>query len=74
MVCIGNLPNNRDNDEQNWIKAASCGSGLCKLMHSQFSYPEPYSLTAFISTDEDPSLRIESFAITNLHGVSTKLN
>ena len=26
------------------------------------------------STDEDPSLRIESSAITNLHGVSTKLN
>ena len=27
-----------------------------------------------ISTDEDPSLRIESFAITNLRSVSTKLN
>ena len=27
-----------------------------------------------ISTDEDPSLRIESFAIINLRGVSTKLN
>ena len=27
-----------------------------------------------ISTDEDPSLRIESSAIINLHGVSTKLN
>ena len=26
------------------------------------------------STDEDPSLRIESFAIINLRGVSTKLN
>ena len=26
------------------------------------------------STDEDPSLRIESSAIINLHGVSTKLN
>ena len=26
-----------------------------------------------ISTDEDPSLRIESFAIINLGGVSTKL-
>ena len=25
-----------------------------------------------IRTDEDPSLRIESFAIINLHGVSTK--
>ena len=28
----------------------------------------------FISTDEDPSLRIESSAIINLCGVSTKLN
>jgi hypothetical protein len=27
-----------------------------------------------ISTDEDPILRIESFAIINLRGVSTKLN
>ena len=28
----------------------------------------------FISTDEDPSLRIESFATINLRGVSTKLD
>ena len=27
-----------------------------------------------ISTDEDPTLRIESFAIINLRSVSTKLN
>ena len=27
-----------------------------------------------ISTDEDPSLQIESFAMINLRGVSTKLN
>ena len=27
-----------------------------------------------ISTDVDPSLRMESFAIINLRGVSTKLN
>ena len=27
-----------------------------------------------ISTDEDPSLRIKSFAMINLRGVSTKLN
>ena len=27
-----------------------------------------------VSADEDPSLRIESFAIINLGGVSTKLN
>ena len=30
--------------------------------------------TDVISTDEDPSLRIESSAIINLRGVSTKLN
>ena len=28
----------------------------------------------FISTDEDPGLRIESFAIIKLRGVTTKLN
>ena len=33
----------------------------------------PHS-AGIISTDEDPSLRIESSAITNLRGVSTKLN
>ena len=32
------------------------------------------SKSRIISTDEDPSLRIESFAIINLRGVSTKLN
>ena len=31
-------------------------------------------LANIISTDEDPSLRIESSAIINLRGVSTKLN
>ena len=31
-------------------------------------------LICIISTDEDPSLRIESSAIINLRGVSTKLN
>ena len=31
-------------------------------------------LIMIISTDEDPSLRIESSAIINLRGVSTKLN
>ena len=32
------------------------------------------SITAFIvSTDEDPGLRIESFAMVNLRGVPTKL-
>ena len=29
---------------------------------------------SIISTDEDPSLRIESSAIINLRGVCTKLN
>ena len=33
-----------------------------------------YILLDFISTDEDPGLRIESFAIIKLRGVSTKLN
>ena len=32
------------------------------------------SNSCIISTDEDPSLRIESSAIINLRGVSTKLN
>ena len=32
------------------------------------------SIRNIISTDEDPSLRIESSAIINLRGVSTKLN
>ena len=31
-------------------------------------------LAIIISTDEDPSLRIESSAIINLRGVFTKLN
>ena len=32
------------------------------------------SNSRIISTDEDPSLRIDSSAITNLRGVSAKLN
>ena len=31
-------------------------------------------MTFLFSNDEDPSLRIKSSAITNLRGVSTKLN
>ena len=31
-------------------------------------------IASIISTDEDPSLRIESSTIINLRGVSTKLN
>ena len=30
-------------------------------------------ISIYHSTDKDPSLRIESFATINLHGVSTKL-
>ena len=33
----------------------------------------PRTFITIISTDEDPSLQIESFAIINLRGVSTKL-
>ena len=33
-----------------------------------------WATCGIISTDEDPSLRIESSAIINLRGVSTKLN
>ena len=33
-----------------------------------------FIISIIISTDEDPSLRIESSAIINLRGVSTKLN
>ena len=33
-----------------------------------------FTHSRIISTDEDPSLRIESSAIINLRGVSTKLN
>ena len=36
-------------------------------------FPQSYNNT-IISTDEDPSLRIESSAIINLRGVFTKLN
>ena len=35
--------------------------------------PGSSSLLFIICTDEDPSLRIESFAMINLPGVSTKL-
>ena len=34
----------------------------------------PLHYYTIISTDEDPSLQIESSAIINLRGVSTKLN
>ena len=36
--------------------------------------PSSVLIIPIISTDEDPSLRIESSAIINLRGVSTKLN
>ena len=44
-----------------------------KFIIAKLSIRKLGSLTVLI-TDEDPSLRIESFAIINLHGVSTKLN
>ena len=40
----------------------------------KLSIHKPGSSSDFISTDEDPGLRIKSFAIIKLHGVSTKLN
>ena len=39
-----------------------------------FEFTHPFSNSRIISTDEDRSLRIESSAIINLRGVSTKLN
>ena len=41
---------------------------------SLFIHKVSNSNSRIISTDEDPSLRIESSAIINLRGVSTKLN
>ena len=32
------------------------------------------NVSLLVLTDKDPTLRIESFAIVNLRGVSTKLN
>ena len=43
---------------------------ICKLGSSSVLI----IFTSIISTDEDPSLQIESSAIINLRGVSTKLN
>ena len=39
-----------------------------------FSFVETPRKFIIVGTDEDPSLRIESSAIINLRGVSTKLN
>ena len=50
------------------------------VFHNQLSWfvselPVMLNLVVLIiSTDEDPSLRIESFAIINLRGVFIKLN
>ena len=41
---------------------------------SEQAYGEYKHDKYIINTDEDPSLQIESFAIINLRGVSTKLN
>ena len=45
------------------------GSSSVLIIHLNIS-----ANNSIISTDEDPSLRIESSAIINLRGVSTKLN
>ena len=43
------------------------------IIHHQVLYLHQFIfISIIISTDEDPSLRIESFAIINLRGVSTK--
>ena len=57
-----------------------------KLKHNLVETPRKFTIAKFsirklgsssaliiMRTDEDPSLRIESFAIINLRGVSTKL-
>ena len=36
--------------------------------------PPPQKMCPYAYADEDPSLPIESFAVINLRGVSTKLN
>ena len=42
-----------------------------KFITAKLSIRKPGSLSVLISTDEDPGLRIESFAVINLRGVST---
>ena len=42
--------------------------------HFMYKKGRVNSNSRIISTDEDPSIRIESSAIINLRGVSTKLN
>jgi hypothetical protein len=44
----------------------------CKFITAKLSIRKPGSSSVFIiSTDEDLGLRIESFAVINLRGVST---
>ena len=45
-----------------------------KITIAKLSIRKLGSLSYIVSIDEDLSLRIESFAIINLRGVSTKLN
>ena len=45
-----------------------------KFIIAELSIRKLGSSSVVISTDEDPSLWIESSAIINLRGVSTKLN
>ena len=47
----------------------NCGTSFYLKLHIC-----SYLICGIINTDEDPSLRVESFAIINLRGVSTKLN
>ena len=47
---------------------------IISIRHFMYKKGRVNSNSRIISTDEDPSLRIESSAIINLCGVSTKLN
>ena len=44
------------------------------MKYATFRYDTVEVENGLYNTDEDPSLRIESFALINLRGVSTKLN
>ena len=47
---------------------------IAKLSFRKLGSSSVLIIIIIISTDEDPSLRIESLAIINLRGVSIKLN
>ena len=52
----------------------SVSSDFISANNTTFKKERVNSKSRIISTDEDPSLRIESSAIINLRGVPTKLN